>query len=157
MSKPRIPKTTLQGKCNTKDLIRFKLKRIPDKEVISSISNAIRRANARIAADLKQALNDAIKSPVWKTTEGSEDLYDTGQLMSSGTVTVNSNGVTIAYDAPYAALVHYGGYIHPYGNLTEKVYLPPRPWVESVLNGNGPVQRFDFTKYYQEEIDAEFR
>jgi hypothetical protein len=81
---------------------------------------------------------------------------DTGELMASGRVTLSENGITISYDAPYAALIHYGGYIHPYGNVNLRVFLPPRPWIESVMFGGGPVPQFDFVSYYTREIAKEF-
>jgi phage gpG-like protein len=117
---------------------------------------ASQRAAERIAVDLKAALSDAMRSSVWSTPSGSGDIVDTGELLASGTVTVNKDGVTIAYDAPYAALVHFGGYINPFGNTRVRVYLPPRPWVESVLFGGGPVEEFDFSRYYQEEFQKVF-
>ena len=44
--------------------------------------------------------------------------------------------IIVSYSEPYAALIHYGGYILPYGNPNaDKVYIPPRPWVESTLKG----------------------
>lgn len=147
----------ITGSARLNGLLNIKVKRIPEAAIINGFKAAISRANSRIQIDLKAALDQALKSSVWSTRSGTADIFDSGELLSSGSVTVSENGITIAYDAPYAALVHYGGYIHPYGNTSAKVYLPPRPWVESVLNGGGPVPEFDFLKYYKEEIEAEFR
>lgn len=150
---PRIAKTTtIKASANLDNLIKIKLKKIPEREAVARFERAINRASTRIAQDLQGALSAAMASGVWS----GEDLIDTGELMNSGNVSVTADGITISYDAPYAALVHYGGYIHPYGNINARVYLPPRPWVESVLFGGGPVQRFDFESYYIEEIRAEF-
>ena len=121
---PRLNKIVIQGKCNTNDLIRINLANFPEAKILKGIELAIRRASERIVVDLKQALDVAIQSPVWMGTLDRVDIYDTGELLNSGSVIINNKGITIAYDAPYAALVHYGGYIHPYGNITEKVYLP---------------------------------
>lgn len=133
--------------------IQFKLKSLPSSEILNKFQNAINRASERIAVDLKSALDEAIRSPIWS----GQDIVDSGQLLNSGTVTVGPNGVTVAYDAPYAALVHYGGYIHPYGKTSSRVYLPPRPWMESVIYGGAGLQPFDFVSYYTQEITAEFR
>jgi len=141
---------------STNKLLNLKLKNFPRGQILAGFERAISRASSRIAIDLKAALDDALKSGVWSTPSGSADIFDTGELLSSGSVTVNQNGVTIAYDAPYAGLVHFGGYINVYGNANAKVYLPPRPWVDSVLNGNGPVQEFNFAVYYEQEINREF-
>lgn len=146
----------ISASCNTGDILRIKTVRIPEGEILSGLQRAINRASNKIAIDLKAALDDAMRSPVWPTSAGVADIFETGELMASGSVTVSKNGVTIAYDAPYAALVHYGGYINPYGRANTRVYLPPRPWVDAVLNGIGGIQEFDFATYYQREIEAEF-
>ena len=133
------------------------LKSISGEDIASRFEKAVTRASQRISVDLKNALDAALRSGVWPTPSGSADIYETGELLDSGIVTMDKSGLTIAYSAPYAALVHFGGYIHPYGNTTTKVYLPPRPWVESVLKGGGPVPRFNFESYYRQEIEAELR
>jgi len=131
--------------------------KINEAQILNSLRNAINRANARIAIDLKVALDAALQASVWSTPSGTGDIYETGELLSSGSVTVGPNGVIVSYDAPYAALVHYGGYIHPYGNMSARVYLPPRPWLDSVVRGGGPVPEFNFKQYYLEEIRAAFK
>jgi phage gpG-like protein len=153
----RLPKNLkIEGSINTKGLLFIKVKSIHEGEILNRFSKAINKATARVAIDLKTELDQAIRNPGWSWINGQRDIYDTGQLMDSGTVSIGKNGVTIAYSAPYAALVHYGGYINPYGSGREAIYLPPRPWVDSVLNGGGLVPIFDFAKYYKEEIEAEF-
>lgn len=153
----KVPRNiAISASCNTSDILRIKVSNFPQTEILDGFQRAINRASTRITTDLKIALDNAMRSPIWQTTTGTADIYETGELMSSGSVVVSKNGVTIAYDAPYAALVHYGGYINPYGRENVKVYLPPRPWVDAVLNGIGGVAPFDFTKYYEEEIAAEF-
>jgi hypothetical protein len=138
-------------------LLQMRIGSVSSTDFEVRLQAAISRASQRIAADLKQALDDALRSNVWSTRSGAADIYETGELLASGNVVINESGLTIAYDAPYAALVHFGGYIHPYGNTSAKVYLPPRPWVQSVLSGGGPVPQFDFQQYYTQEIAAAFR
>lgn len=147
----RIANVTATGSLD--GLINFKLKKIPNQEIIAKFESAINRASEKIAVELKRLLDEAIASPVWN----GEDIIDTGSLLSSGRVTVGKSGITIAYEAPYAALVHYGGYIHPYGNVNLRVFMPPRPWVESVLYGGAGFKPFDFVGYYGQEIASEFR
>lgn len=155
---PKLPsRITIQASASLNGLLRIKPKQIPTSQILSTFQTAINRASQRITTDLKQALDQALRSNVWQTPGGRADIYDTGELLSSGTVRVTQNGVSISYDAPYAALVHYGGYINPYGNQSTKVYLPPRPWVDSVLRGSGPIPAFDFERYYREEIERAFR
>lgn len=152
----RFPNTTITATAKTDGLVKVSLARFPEAQIRAGFKAAIDRANVRIARDLKSALDEAILSPSWRTASGTGDIFETGELLESGTVTVSRSGVTIAYDAPYAALVHYGGYITPYGNTTEKVYLPPRPWVQSVLDGGNGIPAFNFARYYEEEIRREF-
>jgi phage gpG-like protein len=144
--------TKITASASLRGTIQFSTQKLSSIDLSAKFERAINRASQRIAVDLKRALDDAMSSPVW----GGTDLVDTGALMASGRVSVSQNGITIAYDAPYAALIHYGGYIHPYGNVNLRVFLPPRPWVESLLFGGGPVQQFDFVSYYTQEILAEF-
>ena len=154
---PKIPsKVIVQSSSKIGGILRVELKSIPEAQILAGFERAINRASARITVDLKQALDEALNSSVWASREGSSDIYDTGELLSSGKVTISSDGIKVAYSAPYAALVHYGGYINPYGNSSIKIYLPPRPWVQSVLEGGGPVPEFDFERYYREEVEREF-
>lgn len=147
---PITATTSLDG------LIRFSIKLKGGTDLEPRFRAAINRASLRISVELKAALDSALRSGVWSTPEGIADIYETGELLQSGSVTLGANGIEISYDAPYASLVHFGGYIHPYGNARAKVYLPPRPWVEAVLRGGGPVPVFDFGQYYLEELRAEF-
>lgn len=92
------------------------------------------REVAEIAAsELDSALRQAIQSSSWAT---GEDIVDSGELLNSQKVSVSGETINIEYDVDYAALVHYGGYITPYGNENaKKVFIPARPWVQAVLDG----------------------
>jgi len=110
------------------------------------IKLAVKKALKGVAVDLKRALDAALKSSAWRwPTGGSRDIYDTGALLSSGSVTVNGYSLAVKYGASYASIVHNGGYIFPYGNKNLRpIYLPGRPWITSTLYGGGPVPQFDF-------------
>lgn len=70
-------------------------------------------------------------------------LVKTGKLRDSLVVDVTKNSVVFSYQAPYAALLQYGGYIKPYGNPNApKVYIPPRPWVDDVFNSYNFEEKF---------------
>lgn len=78
-----------------------------------------------IAADLKGKLDASIVA---------FGLVKTGKLKNSLVIDVTSQGITIDYKAPYAALINYGGYVIPYGNPKAKpVYIAPKPWFDAVL------------------------
>ena len=93
-------------------------------------------------------------SASWGWNGGARDIINTGQLMASGKVTITSNGIDISYASPYAMFVHYGGYIHPYGNTNiEKVYLPGRPWISATLGqAGGPLPPFDWDNAYMQAM-----
>ena len=107
----------------------------------------------KLAREVKSALDVALYAPVWTWNDGTRDIFDTGELVRSGIVTASPDGIVVSYIAPYANLVHYGGYIRPYGNKSARpVYLPGRPWIDSVLYGGGPVPQFDFERFFADNI-----
>lgn len=104
---------------------------------------------------LDTVLKEAIASSEWRTRNGIDDIIDTGALRNSGNISVTGSSgnfsLEINYDVPYAALVHYGGYIVPWGNSRAKrIYLPPRPWVTTVLSGQ--FGNFNPTDVYRQII-----
>lgn len=118
------------------------------------LNKAVKQANQIISNRLGEALDAAMMSSAWAS---GKDIIDTGQLKDSLVITTTSGGIGVSYSAPYAALVHYGGYITPYGNQKlEKVYIAGRPWVDSVMRGGGPVEKFDFEGVYREAIKSVF-
>lgn len=124
----------------------------------SFFKRGIELGTQRAVSALRDALDAAISSNVWSWPGGSRDIVETGELRDSLNVSISSNGLSVEYGAPYAALMHYGGYIQPYGNLKiDKVYIPGRPWADSVLLGGGPVSEFDWQTIYSDAILQEFR
>jgi hypothetical protein len=151
----KIPKKKIEIGLNLGRWLSIKIGKISGINIEAKIQRAVNRASDRIAVDLKRALDDALHAG-WPFNDGTRDIYETGELLESGRVEVTANGISIVYDAPYASLVRYGGYIHPYGNTNLSVYLPARPWIDAVVYGGGPVRKFDFLSYYREEIIREF-
>jgi phage gpG-like protein len=120
----------------------------------NEIINRAAKVSDYIIQKLGEALDAAMKSSIWAWENGTRDIIDTGKLMSSRKIIMNGNTIEISYDVPYFGIVHFGGYIVPYGNVNaQKVYVPARPWITSTLEGNGPIQQFDFGKAYQEALD----
>lgn len=107
-----------------------------------------------VAEELKLALNAAMASKVWQWDYGDGDIIDTGALIASLQVTIDETGINIVYGEEYAAYVYYGAYINPYGNPFVKIYMPPRPWIKSVLLGGGPVEKFNFTGAYRKFFES---
>ena len=123
--------------------------------IIQQLSKIDDLALQIIASELPDALNNALRSNVWSGgTTGDRDIFDTGELSRSLNISMTNNGLTIGYSAPYAGIIHYGGYIVPYGNESrDKVYISPKPWLESVAFGDGPIPGYDFQDAYLRAID----
>ncbi len=109
----------------------------------------------KAALALKKRLDMALMAPVWSWSGGARDIFDTGALAASGSVTWNGKSLVINYLAPYADIVHNGGYIFPYGNKSARpVYLPGRPWISAVLDGGGPIPRWSLEDWLEANIDG---
>lgn len=119
---------------------------IPADEMAKYTMTEVDRALAKSEGELAKALNAAMSSSAWQwQSGGSRDIIDTGALKNSLSITFSGGSFEISYTEPYAALVHWGGYIYPYGNqAAQKVYLPGRPWIEATIMGGGPVPQIEW-------------
>lgn len=112
-------------------------------------------ATQMVAPELNAAFQDAMGSPVWQwpretVRRGSLDsqgrrgpgyrvfsprnIVDQGRLRQSNEYRITGLLIVFMWTEPYAAAVHYGAEIHPWGDKTkEKVKLPARPWTDAVL------------------------
>lgn len=130
-----------------------KASELNEKEILDEAKKETAKLMSKLADEVEIALTDALRASVWQWTGGNRDIYDTGELANSVTVTASSNGISVTYGVPYANIIHNGGYIAPYGNKNARpVYLPGRPWVSSVLYGGGPVPQFDFQAFMQRNM-----
>lgn len=109
----------------------------------------------RLAVELDDYLRMAMRAG-WSWTGGARDIVDTGALMDSGGAFASDDKILVNYESPYANLVHFGGYVAPYGNQrAEKVYIPGRPWVAMAFGlAPGPLPPFNFKERYQAYMDA---
>jgi hypothetical protein len=139
--------------------VGLKLSGVDAADLLTDLDEATALAAKLVAERLGEALDQAISAAVWAwDTGGTRNIIDTGKLMASRQITVTGNRIDIQYNVPYAGLVHYGGYILPYGNVNaSKVYLPGRPWLESVVLGGGPVPEFNYEEIYAQAIEQAFR
>lgn len=64
-------------------------------------------------------------------------IVDSGDLKQSRDFSLNRAALTAewSWNVDYAAAVHEGAYINPFGNPSKSVQLPARPWTEAVLVG----------------------
>ena len=108
-----------------------------------------------LAPEIEEALTDAMNAKVWDWQYGDGDIVQTGQLRDSVTVLATEQSLLVSYSAmsrgdgaDYAAIVYYGGYIHPYGNPSVQIYMPGRPWIKDVLVSGQRVPKFPLTTRY---------
>lgn len=114
---------------------------------------AIDWANERAERIIREALDGAMSANAWGWRDGARDIVDTGELRDSLVFERDADGISFFYTAPYAAFVHNGGYIQPYGNANlDAVYVPGRPWVDAVMQGGGPVPSVDLDDLYGDAI-----
>ncbi|MGA0983309.1 hypothetical protein [Vulcanococcus sp.] len=91
-------------------------------------------------------------------TGSPRSINDTGNLAasSSGPIFKGAEGIEWVWTAEYAAWVHDGAYIAPWGNQrAAKVRLPERPWTEAVLFGhpNYSGETYDIAERLAQEIE----
>lgn len=149
----KMPK--IEGKADTKKM---------QQAVNKAISKGAQKGSTYVEQDLKIALNNSIGSN-WAWTQGTRDIIDTGRLMESLSIKTTFSqtkvGFQVIYKAPYAAFVHYGGLMKPYGNRNAAdVLIPARPWVQAVFEGTHGQPKFNietpFNKGISEAWTAQF-
>ena len=123
------------------------------KDAEQYINSKMQSATTEVINKLADALDKAMMSNVWNTNSGAADIIDTGKLLASRNINYSNGTLTISYDVPYFGIVHFGGYMQPYGNINaKKVYIPARPWITYTLYGGGPVPKFDFEAAYKQAL-----
>ena len=108
--------------------------------VAKDLSERLFKAAKQTESKLKDELGKAMDAK-WNWPRGpARDIIDTGDLKKSCKILTGKSGKVVFYEItyplPYAAITYHGGYIMPYGNPNaERVYLPPRPWIDAKLAG----------------------
>lgn len=124
----------------------------PDKELTkkfkSNFVGTFQKAAFTTEKTISYWLDEAMETPSWswsgttlRQSGGSvgtpRNIVDTGKLKNSKKITTSFGSTqakwTVRYGAPYANLVHYGGYIAPYGRTGDTAYIPGRPWIKLVF------------------------
>jgi|TARA_B100000085_G_scaffold205994_1_gene189630 hypothetical protein len=142
----------------------FKIKSAADFTALKTVAskfateanNAHVKTLAALAPEIRQALTNAMNTKAYQWDYGDGDIVQTGELRDSVQVTADSESIVVTYSASssgdgtdYAAIVYYGGYIHPYGNPNVQIFMPGRPWIKHVLvGGNTGVPKFPLTDRY---------
>lgn len=154
----KMPKVSLEGK--TKEYA---------KKSKIAITKAVNRASGRIETGLKKALDKAMGEVKWawgtttyrksgEVAGSPRDIIDTGELMYSGKVSTKLLQTkvvfTIQYNAPYAALVHYGGMMSTGAKGSRTlVSVKGRPWISGVLKGEHGFEKFDHMAILKETMN----
>ena len=159
-----------QWKVSTK--MEIKMPKVEGKTDTPKMKAAVNKALVKgaqkgatyVEKSLREALNTSLSSQ-WAWIEGSRDIIDTGKLKNSLEIKTIFNqtkvGFQILYKTPYAAFVHYGGVMKPYGNPSAAdVVIPGRPWVQAVFDGSNGQKKFDmrtpFDRGISEAWSAQF-
>ena len=151
----------------------FKVEIEYDKGANDRILKGIEKAFRTCAAELDGRFDEAISGSHWDwprtsqrglpgTTVGQlakahkagqgnsvgspRNIIDSGDLKGSKVMNLQGFAAEWTWSVEYAAAVHDGAVIHPWGNKkAAKVELPARPWTNAVLEGN--VAGFSGDKY----------
>ena len=140
--------------------------------VAKALSKGAQKGATYVEAGLKAALDKSIESPVWgpfspkmpyisaggnERGSGMRSNVDTGALKESLSIKASfaqtKVSFQITYRQPYAAFVHYGGVIKPYGNQSAAdVIIPGRPWVQAIFEGSNSQPKFDIRTPFDKGI-----
>ena len=123
----------------------------------TALSKALVSGSRKVEAALIGGLQANMASSIWdwpgttlrvsgQSVGSPRNIVDTGLLASGNYVraayTTRGANITVGNNVPYAALVHFGGYIKPYGNPNaSSVFLPPRPWLSATIGADTSVAR----------------
>lgn len=160
----KTPKVSIDASATKKQAAKAK----------ADVNRGMLRGMKYVEQDLGAALDLAIESPSWAWPRQTErkngstagtvrDIVDTGRLKKSrefaSKYSKTKTVLSIKYGVPYAGLVHYGGFILPYGDRRRNtVSLPARPWIEATLNGTHGIPKFDmvtpFDKGFKEGFNS---
>ena len=158
-----LPRPTLEEKPDNK---------VEAKKAQAAFSKGVIKGMTAVETELKIALDNALGASVWTgfnpkypyyrkdgtlMGSGPRDIVDTGNLMESLRLKTDfkqtKSSINIAYDVPYARLVHEGGAIVPYGDpKNATVILPARPWITATLEGTHGIKKYDPKKPFLESI-----
>ena len=121
----------------------FKIEIQVDADLTKWLKEGYEQAFERVADELDGRFNAALDEKKWAWPRTSANgkgttrsINDTGGLVGSGDYDVNGLKAEWSWNKKYAAAVHDGAWIYPWGDKSkEKVELPPRPWTTAVLKG----------------------
>lgn len=105
------------------------------KKMQLAINKALVKGQQKGATYVTESLRGALDASIT-----SYKAIDTGRLKNSLEIrskfSQTKTSFSIIYKTPYAAFVHYGGVMQPYGNpYAASVAIPGRPWIKDAVEG----------------------
>ena len=164
------------------DQFSFKVDIEAPKQANKVIFAAVEKAFRTCAAELDGRFDAAISQSVWdwprdtqrglggsslaakakaaKAGKGNtvgtpRNIVDSGDLKSRKMMNINGLSAEWSWNIDYAAAVHDGARINPWGNKNVTVTLPARPWTNAVLEGgvaNYNGDTYDFATEMQKKL-----
>lgn len=140
-------------------------------DVAGRSNRAVEAARKIVAAELNSAFQDALGSKVWNwprptIRSGGQDagsprnIVDTEILKASNSYSISGGVATFKWSVDYAAAVHYGANIYPWGDKSRpKVNLPARPWTSAVLGtiNIGGIEPYDYRSQFKAAFVSAWR
>ncbi len=133
----------------------------------TALVKALSSSTRKVENQVKEAINTNMTSSIWawprdterqsgRTVGSPRDIIDTGNLLSKNyvriTYTTRGASIIVGNNSPYAGIVHFGGYILPYGDRSKRpVFIPGRPWIGVAL-GTATVSTGGITVDWRAEI-----
>lgn len=165
---------------------KFKINVELPKGFDKALQAATEKAFREVAGELTGRFDDAISSSVWPWPRSSKrglggstvgerakawkdagfntgsprSIVDSGDLKQSRTFSLNGLQAQWVWTADYAAFVHEGATIRPWGDPSNKpVRLPARPWTTAVLEGgtSANIEVYDFATEVSKRIPRYFK
>ena len=144
-----------------------------NKAARAAIAAGMVKAAGYVQRSLGTALDEAMVAGVWSWPGSTQrksgelagttrDIIDMGTLYEAQQIKekfLKTKVVfNIIYNTPYAALVHYGGAIQPYGNpKAATVTVPGRPWITATLKGTHGIEKYDLKTPMQQGFTEEWK
>ena len=148
---------------------------------VAALEKATEQAFRQVSYELDGRFQDAISSRAWPwprqskrglsgstvgerakqwkkanfNTGSPRSIVDSGDLKDNHTFTVNGLTAEYVWGSEYAAAVHDGATIFPWGDPTNKaIRLPARPWTTAVLKGgtSADIEVYDFASELSKRI-----
>lgn len=140
-------------------------------DVSARSRKAAESAAKLVFPELNSAFQDALGSKVWSwpratiRSNGQEvgsprNIVDTGILKASNSFQISGTLATFKWSVDYAAAVHYGANIYPWGDKSRpKVNLPARPWTSAVLGtiNIGGIEPYDYRSQFKAAFVSAWR